>query len=204
VLTWIEGLLTEDITISLPDDTNPIKELVTTSQYRLDCQGLTTNQGHEIRWLNLQIQINTKTKQRSKNDKTSVLTTFVHYNGYHHTDLIDSKVILKKMKKQVYWAKPESCIFVRADLYAVNMVSKHPKKLLEHPKYGTNFAIMEDKKWIGRKSIEPPKRRLPSPKDPNAKRHVNRREKKRLFRIAKSQEESVEAVRGERGVRDVG
>lgn len=138
---WITDLheksKTSDV-LAMPTRTSQ-RTLISNKNFRIDCQGyFKVNEDDRCGWINLQVQENVS---RSKGESTTVLTTYVHWEGFHTAEMIKSRTILKAMKQQVYNFIPEITLFVwvnKNNGVAVQNVLRSPYGVLEH---GTPWNI---------------------------------------------------------------
>jgi hypothetical protein len=122
--SWLQDLHAQSRTtkglLALPPN-GPESNLLENSDYRIDCQGIFSVEGFpNITWYNIQIQENrNRGKGKSKEARsTTVMTTYVHKQGYDREDepKIDASIILRKMWSQALNAIPEMSIFLRDEI----------------------------------------------------------------------------------------
>ncbi|KFY11066.1 hypothetical protein V492_04695 [Pseudogymnoascus sp. VKM F-4246] len=110
LVAWLSELQEKPSVLSLPSDKQAASNLIKNKDFRIDCQGYFEVPGYDnIGWVNLQVQENVP---RVKGASTTVITTYVHFQGYRDLGMITSNIILQAMKQQVLHTLSEYVIFV--------------------------------------------------------------------------------------------
>ncbi|KOS42281.1 hypothetical protein ACN38_g6858 [Penicillium nordicum] len=124
----------KDNILSLSAGKNGGATLLKNDDFRIDYQGYFHSPApYEIGWINLQVQENTP---RKSNASTTVITTYVHYQGYHEPPgRITGNIVLRAMIQQAMHIIGELSVFVsksQAGAIVVQNIPRSPQGLLKH------------------------------------------------------------------------
>ncbi|CAI7577797.1 unnamed protein product [Penicillium palitans] len=152
LIDWLLMLERKENVLMLPPTKSGGATLLKNDDFRIDYQGYFNSDPYEIGWINLQVQENTPRKSKTS---TTVITTYVHYQGYHQSGKITSSVILHAMIQQAMSKIGEYSIFAsksQTGAIAVQNIPRSPQGLIKHG-WGSleEVKAFQGDKWNDRK-----------------------------------------------------
>ncbi|KAJ5977622.1 hypothetical protein N7501_000964 [Penicillium viridicatum] len=155
LIDWLLMLEQKENVLTLQPSKNGAGTLLKNDDFRIDYQGYFNSNPYEIGWINLQVQENTP---RKSNTSTTVITTYVHYQGYHHKPgRITGNIILRAMVQQAMHNIGEYSVFVSKSQEGAIVVQNIPRSPQGLIKYG--WGSLEDAKRVQGQEWNNPKKK---------------------------------------------